>query len=187
MQARRQQRERILGIVLAILGVGVLVVAVVALTRPDSGKDTATAGSASSSAATTSPRATPRPTSSASPSTTSETSEPGASLSLGDSSSGSGSAKKVPLIVLNNTRTNGLATDAADDFRDGGWKVDRVGNLSNNIISTCAYYDPDEDGAEQAAKALRKQFPGIDRVEERFAELPSGPIVVVLTSGYSSN
>jgi len=32
---------------------------------------------------------------------------------------------------------------------------------------------------------LQQQFPAIKRVKERFAELPPGPIVIVLTSDYS--
>jgi hypothetical protein len=60
------------------------------------------------------------------------------------------------------------------------------GNLTNDIISTCAYYDPDVSGAKAAAQALRTQFPVIQRVQPKFAELPSGPVVVVLTPDYLS-
>jgi len=92
----------------------------------------------------------------------------------------------VPLVVLNNTTTSGLAKKAAEQFRNGGWTVRETGNLTNNIISTCAYYDPSDDAAQAAAKALQKQFPIIKRVQEKFAELPSGPVVVVLTPDYLS-
>ena len=60
-----------------------------------------------------------------------------------------------------------------------------TGNLTNNIVSTCAYYDPATPGAQAAAQALQTQFPTIKRVVPKFAELPAGPVVVVLTSDYS--
>jgi hypothetical protein len=41
-------------------------------------------------------------------------------------------------------------------------------------------------GAQASAQALRAQFPAIKRVEPKFGSLPAGPIVVVLTSDYSS-
>jgi hypothetical protein len=91
------------------------------------------------------------------------------------------------LIVLNNTETSGLAKQAAQRFEAGGWTVSSTGNLTNDIISTCVYYDPSVSGAKKAAEALRRQFPTIQRVEQRFAQLPSGPVVVVLTPGYSSS
>jgi hypothetical protein len=64
--------------------------------------------------------------------------------------------------------------------------VTSVGNMTNNILSTCAYYDPSTAGAKEAAQALQAQFPTIRRVEPRFPELPAGPVVVVLTPDYSA-
>ncbi len=162
-------------------------VAVIALNAPDSTKQTAEQRSVP---AASTPPSSPAPASSSPasrpPSATRTASGPGPSLSLGSSSQdGSGTAKRLPLVVLNNTTTSGLATQAADSFRSGGWTVTDIGNLSNTIISTCAYYDPDVDGAEAAAKALRKQFPSIKRVTSKFPELPAGPIVVVLTPDYN--
>jgi hypothetical protein len=93
---------------------------------------------------------------------------------------------KLPLVVLNNTATPGLAQQAERTFRAGGWTVTSVGNITNEIISSCAYYDPGVSGALAAATALRAQFPAIRRIAPRFAQLPSGPIVVVLTSDYTS-
>jgi hypothetical protein len=173
--------------VLAVLGVVVLVVAVIAISEPKS--HTKDAGGAPSS---TAPASSTAPRTSASPTPTRSSAKPSSSLSLGEttpapssaSSSASGAAK-LPLVVLNNTTTNGLATDAAQAFRNGGWTVSDIGNLQDDIVSSCAYYDPSVDGAKAAATALRTQFPGIRRVVEKFSELPSGPVVVVLTSDYS--
>ena len=102
------------------------------------------------------------------------------------SSSAAGSAKSVPLIVLNNTTVTGLAEQAAQKFEDGGWTVTRFGNYQNDILSTCAYYDPSVSGAKKAARELQRDFPAIKRVKERFPELPDGPVVVVLTPDYST-
>jgi hypothetical protein len=94
----------------------------------------------------------------------------------------------VPLVVLNDTDTSGLARDAADSFESSGWTVSNYGNLPGgitDIISTCAYYDPSTTGAQDAANALQQQFPDIARVKPKFSGLPAGPLVVVLTAGYS--
>jgi hypothetical protein len=101
------------------------------------------------------------------------------------SSTSAPSLKSVPLVVLNNTSKSGLAETAAGRFKAGGWTVSNTGNLVNNIISTCAYYDPSVPNAQAAATALQVQFPAIKRVVAKFDGLPAGPIVVVLTSDYS--
>lgn len=91
----------------------------------------------------------------------------------------------MPLIVLNNTTITGLAKRAAHRFEAGGWTVTRYDNYQNDILSTCAYYDPSDPQAEAAAQALQEQYPTIKRVKPRFPELPEGPVVVVLTPDYS--
>jgi LytR cell envelope-related transcriptional attenuator len=92
---------------------------------------------------------------------------------------------KQPLVVLNNTDTTGLADTAKTRFEAGGWTVTGTGNLVNDIISTCAYYDPNVAGAQAAAAALQAQFPAIKRTAAKFDGLPAGPIIVVLTTDYS--
>ena len=77
--------------------------------------------------------------------------------------------------MLNNTTTSGLAKVAAARFQAAGWTVSDTGNLTNDIVSTCAYYDPSADGAEAAAQALQPQFPTIKRVAPKFPELPERP------------
>jgi hypothetical protein len=89
------------------------------------------------------------------------------------------------LIVLNNTSASYVAEVAAGRFRQGGWTVTSTGRLPGEIVSTVAYYDPEVSGAHKAAQDLAAQYPEIQRVRPRFAELPQGPIVVVLTSDYS--
>ncbi len=87
--------------------------------------------------------------------------------------------------MLDSTGNPSLAQTAAARFRAGGWTVTSTAELTNDILSTVAYYDPAVPGAQSAAEQLQQQFPVIRRVVTRFAELPAGPIVVVLTSDYS--
>jgi hypothetical protein len=149
--------------------VAVLVIAIVALRHP---------GARVSSAGTLShPRTTPATHSSPAPSTSTRRTTPAPSRS---------SVQKLPLVVLNNSTISGLAERAKATFQAGGWTVTDVGNLDNEIISTCAYYDPSIAGAQASAEALRAQFPAIKRVAPKFDGLPAGPIVVVLTSDYAS-
>lgn len=166
---RRRQGDRIGGILLAALGIVVAVVAIVALRHPN-GRQAKAVSPGPTQTVTTSPSRTTRPSTSRSPSPT---------------VSKSTTAHPVPLIVLNNTSRTGLAETAKQRFVAGGWTVTSTDNFNNDILSTCAYYDPSDPANEQAALALQQQFPAIKRVKERFPELPAGPIVVVLTSDYS--
>ncbi|WP_375491229.1 LytR C-terminal domain-containing protein [uncultured Jatrophihabitans sp.] len=170
-----------------LVGAIVLVIAVLALRHP---KTHVAAVSASASAGASSSQSSSKPSSSATKSKSKSRSTGKSSHASSpphtSSTAAAGDVKSVPLIVLNNTETSGLAGRAAKRFEDGGWNVSTTGNLTNNIVSTCAYYDPDSPGSKAAAQALAQQFPSIQRVKKRFAQLPSGPIVVVLTSDYTS-
>ncbi|WP_375497470.1 LytR C-terminal domain-containing protein [uncultured Jatrophihabitans sp.] len=171
-----------------MVGVVVLIVAVVALRDPksdipsDAGKSVSISGTVGAPSSSRSATRTPAPT------TSGPTSAAPVSLSgSGTTASTTTAAGAVPLVVLNNTTIAGLAKQAAIRFEAGGWTVTSSGNLTNNIVSTCAYYDPSVSGAKAAAEALRAQYPTIKRVEPKFAELPSGPVVVVLTPDYQSD
>jgi hypothetical protein len=167
----RRRYDRVGGTVLAVLGVAVAVVAVIALRHPN-GRQARPVSLRTTATATIT--ATPTPSSGA-PST----------HTLTPTSTGSVAARSVPLIVLNNTSTVGLETTAKQRFEAAGWRVTSTGNLVNDILSTCAYYDPSDPANQQAALELQREFPAIKRVKERFPELPPGPIVVVLTTDYS--
>jgi hypothetical protein len=162
-------------VLLAALGIAVLAIAVVALRHP--GNRAANAGvithrtttpAKGTASATPTPRSTP----------TSTPTSPTATPTQG--------VAKLPLVVLNNTTVQRLAQQVRSTFEAGGWTVTSTGNLQNDIVSTCAYYDPSVAGAQAAATALQRQFPAIKRVQPKFAELPAGPIVVVLTPDYTS-
>lgn len=59
---------------------------------------------------------------------------------------------------------------------------------ANDIISTCAYYDPSVPGAKQAAEALKASFPSIKRVLPQFTELGAwhSPIVLIIVDAWQS-
>jgi hypothetical protein len=183
-QARRRSRERFVGVGLAILGLVVLVVAVFAIRNPRSGTHAAAAVT-STPPSSSSPAA---PSTSSTPAPKSPTLRPTDVVPITAGSSARmtlAQAQQVPLIVLNNTTITGLAAQAAHRFRLSGWTVTSFGNLVNDILSTCAYYDPSDPKAEAAARALKHEFPTIKRVRPRFPQLPAGPIVVVLTPDYA--
>jgi hypothetical protein len=170
--ARRHHRERITGILVVCLGIAVLAVAIFALREPNGHVAASVSHDRSTSNAANQSSTTPvKHTASSKP-------------RRSDSKSGA-AVKDVPLVVLNNTTVGGLAEDAAHRFEQGGWTVTSYGNYQNDILSTCAYYDPSSTGAKAAARALQRQFPTIKRIEPKFAELPDGPVVVVLTPDYS--
>jgi hypothetical protein len=178
----RRRAQRIVGSLLAALGIVVLVIAIIALREPN-GHQAALRTSAvadSSSTGSSTPSSTP-PASSAS----STSSSPVASPTSASATASTDPLKAIPLIVLNNTNKTGLADTAAGRFRAGGWTVTSTGNLVNNIASTVAYYDPSVASAQAAATELQAQFPAIKRVVAKFSGLPAGPIIVVLTSDYS--
>jgi hypothetical protein len=172
----------LIGIGLGLIGVAVLVVAVIALRSPN-GHGTSADRATTRQPSTPTPPRTHRSTATSAPSkTVTGTTHARAAPATHSSSA---AAVKMPLVVLNNTRVPGLAALARSRFEAGGWTVTSTGNLVNNIVSTCAYYDPGLADAQAAAQALRAQFPAIKRVVVKFDGLPAGPIVVVLTSDYS--
>jgi hypothetical protein len=185
--AWRRRAQRIIGLLLAALGVAVLVIAVIALRQPNGRQaslHTSAVGQSSSIAAPSTASSPSTAASSATSSSSPSSSAPAPATST-SASSPADSLKATPLVVLNSTNKTGLADTAAGRFRADGWTVTSTGNLVNNIASTVAYYDPSVANAQAAATALQAQFPAIKRVVAKFSGLPAGPIIVVLTSDYS--
>ena len=175
----RRRAQRTVGILLAVLGVAVLVIAIIALRQPNGHQaalHTSAVANSSSSAVKTTSSAASSAASSTSPAPTTSSASPTPTTDP---------LKAIPLLVLNNTSKSGLAETAASRFTAGGWTVTGTGNLNNDIKSTCAYYDPAVANAQAAATALMGQFSAIKRVVAKFSGLPAGPIVVVLTTDYS--
>jgi ABC-type Fe3+-hydroxamate transport system substrate-binding protein len=176
----------------------VLVVAIYALN--EQGKHTSHGGTSSGSSSPTSSPAngaqsgrtatasTSKPSTSTAPTSTAASSSP---TTRADTASSPTTADlhSQSIVVLNNTETQGLAKSAQQRFEAGGWNVTQAANYQNDILSTCAYYDPSSALAKDAAEALQRQYPTIKRVEPQFSGLESydSPIVVILTPDYSPN
>jgi hypothetical protein len=180
----RRRAQRIVGGLLAALGIVVLVIAVIALRQPNGHQAALHTSAVAESSVSSSATPTPSTTASTAPTTTAPPSSTAPSTTVASSPS-TDPLKAVALVVLNNTSKTGLADTAAARFKAGGWTIASTGNLSNSILSTCAYYDPAVANAQAAATALQAQFPAIKRVVAKFSGLPAGAIVVVLTSDYS--
>jgi LytR cell envelope-related transcriptional attenuator len=174
----RRRFDIAVGVALAVVGVAVAIVAVIALRNPqgrEAGKVIESSSSSSASSATPSKSPSRAPTAKASSAPPTSSRVPSSSAAVA----------RPALVVLDNSGKPSLAEVAKAQFVAGGWHVSSTGELVNDIVSTAAYYDPSYPGAQQAAMALQEQFPEIRRVVPRFAELPAGPIVVVLTSDFS--
>ena len=123
----------------------------------------------------------------AAPSTTpgSPGSAAGGSTTGGSSSGPTGSVDLgVPVRVLNNSTTTGLAADAAARLERSGWRDVSVGNYPQGIIpTTTVYYRPgtaEQPAAQQIATALgaraQQRFDGLD--------VASPGVVLIVTSDF---
>jgi LytR cell envelope-related transcriptional attenuator len=66
------------------------------------------------------------------------------------------------VVVLNNSRVQGLAHHVAAEVAARGWQLGRVGNLGGLVPATTVYYAP---GDEAAAEHLASEFSQIQRIE----------------------
>ncbi|MBE1576600.1 LytR C-terminal domain-containing protein [Amycolatopsis roodepoortensis] len=194
---------------LALVGVAVIAAVIGGITLTSDGGDSDTAtppgstpttsdgATQPSSPAPGSPSASTPPASSAPPSSapassappasqpgqTGQPGQPGPGQPGGDQQA---SHKWVTVRVYNNSTIQGLAEQAAKDFRASGWNVSEVKGYPGRLPETVAYYRPGTD-EEAAAKALALEF-GF-RAEPRFKEIENiGPgVIVILTKDYKTN
>ncbi|KFU81503.1 LytR cell envelope-related transcriptional attenuator [Amycolatopsis lurida] len=194
---------------LALVGVAVIAAVIGGITLTSGGGDSDTAtppgstpttsdgATQPSSPAPGSPSASTPPASSAPPSSapassappasqpgqTGQPGQPGPGQPGGDQQA---SHKWVTVRVYNNSTIQGLAEQAANDFRASGWNVSEVKGYPGRLPETVAYYRPGTD-EEAAAKALALEF-GF-RAEPRFKEIENiGPgVIVILTKDYKTN
>ncbi|MFE6615723.1 LytR C-terminal domain-containing protein [Amycolatopsis sp. NPDC057786] len=191
---------------LALVGVAVIAAVIGGITLTSGGGDSDTAtppgstptssdgATQPSSPAPGSPSASTPPASSAPPSSAPASSAPPASQPGQTGQPGPGqpggdqqaSHKWVTVRVYNNSTIQGLAEQAAKDFRASGWNVSEVKGYPGRLPETVAYYRPGTD-EEAAAKALALEF-GF-RAEPRFKEIENiGPgVIVILTKDYKTN
>lgn len=95
-------------------------------------------------------------------------------------------AATAPVRVYNNSTISGLAAQAADDFRRGGWPVVAVSNYPNARIPTSTVYFRPGTGEEAPAQLLGTRFNL--RVEPRFEGIvhSSPGLIVIVTNDYGS-
>ena len=174
---------RLLGGLLALAGIALLVVGVLALRGGDDappGAAPAPTTTASQPAETTGPStataSTPPPT--PPPTTVPTTVVPPPS---------SPALARVPLTVLNNSTIAGLADRAAAAAERRGWRVAQVGNFAGRLPVTTAYYTAGNAAEERAARQLAAEFPQVGQVLPRYPGLPPTPagIVLVVTRDWS--
>ena len=87
----------------------------------------------------------------------------------------------VPVLVLNNSRVEGLAARAAAGFEQAGWPVRDTGSLRGRIRASTVYYPA---GQQDVAREFARRFPGIERVLPRLAGLPGSGLTVVVTRDF---
>jgi len=140
-----------------------------------------------SPSASTPPASSSAPPSSAPASSAPPASQPGQTGQPGQPGGDQQASHKwVTVRVYNNSTIQGLAEQAAKDFRASGWNVSEVKGYPGRLPETVAYFRPGTD-EEAAAKALALEF-GF-RAEPRFKEIENiGPgVIVILTKDYKSN
>ena len=159
-----------IGVVLFVVGVVAGIVAVVAAHNPR-GRQVNSNVSVSVTTVTAKPGST-------------HFSTPSSSSSPSSSSKSRPSKPQTAIYILNNTTQPDLGTSTAAKFRAKGWRVAGTEDYSNDIISSCIYYDPSDPHNLTVAQQLQSEFPGIQRVAPRFPQLPEYPIVVILNPDY---
>ncbi|HEX5511878.1 MAG TPA: LytR C-terminal domain-containing protein [Actinomycetales bacterium] len=121
----------------------------------------------------------PSATASAEPSDTGQpTGEPSDTPS--SDSTGSQVQQDAPVVVLNGTKTRGLAAKAAQSLRNDGWNVSRTDNYRDGQIPTTVFYATGD--LEATAAKIARQLGGV-HVQENAAIGDS--ITVVLGNDYS--
>jgi hypothetical protein len=105
----------------------------------------------------------------------------------GQEAGGTGSsAAREPLRVYNNSKIQGLAARASDDFRDAGYTVSEIGGYPGATIPTSTVYYRPGTGEQAAAQEIGLTF-GL-RVEPRFSGIQSATpgVIVIVTKEYQS-
>lgn len=183
---------RLVGALVALVGVALLVFGVVALGGGDDGSIGAAPAPATSvpptsaSAAPSSAPAEPTPTegtgvgSAPAPSTVAPTTVPRTTPPPAPPTATRPSTARAPLTVLNNSTISGLADRAARDAQTRGWQVAQVGNFAGRLPATTVYYTPGSATEEAAARQLAREFPQVAQVLPRYAGLPPTPAGIVL-------
>lgn len=98
-----------------------------------------------------------------------------------------GHSDRVPVRVYNNSMIKDLASEAADDFRDGGWRVKKVSNYSGGVVpETTAYY---RKGTTEKAAAMSVAGEFGIRAKPRFDGIKDAHdgLIVIVAKDYESS
>lgn len=172
---------RLVGAVLAVAGVALLVVGVLALNADDPG----TPGAAPAPTAFATPTGAPTPTASPLPSPTT-TAPPTtvrpttAAPTTPAPTTARPAPPRAPLTVLNNSTISGLGDRAAAAAQRRGWRVAQVGNFAGRLPVTTVYFTPGRAAEERAARQFADEFPQVQQVLPRYEGLPPTPAGIVL-------
>ena len=189
---------RLVGALVALLGVVLLVVGIVALGGGDSGPS----GAAPAPSTSVSPSVSPSVSRSGGPASGTSAGSPSAPATRSTPSPNptrtatvvppppsprpsatpppGTTPARAPLTVLNNSTIGGLADRAAGQVQNRGWQVAQVGNFAGRLPVTTVYYTPGDGSGQAAANELAHEFPQIDQVLPRYAGLPPTPAGIVL-------
>jgi hypothetical protein len=177
---------RLIGGLLALAGVALLVVGVLALGGAD-GEQTPPGAAPAPGTTAGQPSATTPPTASVTPSRA--TTAPPTTVTVSPTSGPAGppAVARAPLTVLNNSTVAGLADRAAAAAERRGWRVAQVGNFAGRLPVSTAYYTPGNAVEERAARQLAAEFPQVGQVLPRYPGLPPTPagVVLVVTRDWS--
>ncbi|MBL7492359.1 LytR C-terminal domain-containing protein [Frankia sp. AgB1.9] len=158
-------RLRALGAALiAVLAVGVGILLVNLLHNPKSGAQPPTASRVSTAAPVTS--SAPRPTAGAHPTSATSSARPSspASSPRATTQPPAGAGAVAPVVILNDSKVDGLADAASGPVKAAGFTVDRVGGYVStyNVPVTTVFY---EDDLKAAAQNLQQRVTGIVKIE----------------------
>lgn len=87
----------------------------------------------------------------------------------------------IEVVVLNETKRDGLAATFRDLLEAGGWTVKRIGDFTGNVPLTTVYYPP---GFEAQAEALEAQFSQVNRIRPAFSGIGKKRLTVILAGDY---
>jgi hypothetical protein len=169
---------RLLGAALALAGLALLVVGVLALNGDDPGSPGAAPAPTASATPTglPTPTATPPPTPTRSPTAVPPTTAPRRT----PPPTTTPAPPRAPLTVLNNSTISGLGDQAASAAQRRGWRVAQVGNFAGRLPVTTVYFTPGSAAEERAARQFAEEFPQVQQVLPRYEGLPPTPAGIVL-------
>ncbi|ONH23739.1 hypothetical protein BL253_32175 [Pseudofrankia asymbiotica] len=180
------------GGLIAIIAVAAGILLVNLLHDPDDGADQAAARpSASATAATTTPASAattsaPGTSPAAIPSTSPATTSAPAAPTARPPAPAGGEHASAPVVILNDSKIEGLAEAARKPVEDAGFTVDRVGGYVStyDVPVTTVFY---EKGLKPAAEALQRLVPGITKAQEitaNFKLVEPGKLILVVTRDF---